>query len=177
MTASVSYHIFVYRNEDKVDLDVIKHVIQQHQANRKMMKMCNIFILGDRMCLPMLFDFSLKNPFVLIRCLKFNFLRMRHGPRREFFQLLMHDIFKSSLFAGFPGSCEAVSDNTYYVVGKMIATCIIQGGEVPACFAQAVADYLVMDRVVSPVCLGDIPDYEIREYVIIRPEHLQCILY
>ena len=24
------------------------------------------------------------------------------GPRREFFHLLMHEIFKSSLFAGFP---------------------------------------------------------------------------
>ena len=90
------------------------------------------------------------------------------GPRREFFHLLLHDIFKSSLFAGFPSNVvpvhniKAVSDNTYYVVGKMIATCIIQRGEVPACFAKAVTDYLVYDKVASPVCLNDIHDYEIR---------------
>ena len=40
---------------------------------------------------------------------------------------------------------------------------IIQGGEVPTCFAKAVADYLVFDQVISPVCIDDIPDYEIRE--------------
>lgn len=55
---------------------------------------------------------------------------------------------------------KAVSDNTYYFIGKMIATCVIQGGEVPACFTQAVADYLVHDRVAS---LDDIADYEIRQ--------------
>ena len=39
----------------------------------------------------------------------------------------------------------------------MIATCVIQGGEAPACFASAVADYLVYGEVKSPMCLGDIP--------------------
>ena len=91
------------------------------------------------------------------------------GPRREFFYLLLHGIFNSSLFSVYPSNVvpvhniKAVSANTYYVVGKMIATCIIQGGEVPTCFAKAVADYLVFDRVSSPVCIDDIPDYEIRE--------------
>ena len=91
------------------------------------------------------------------------------GPRREFFHLLMHEIFKSSLFTGFPSNVvpvhdvNAVRDNKFYVIGKMIAACIIQGGEAPACFAHAVADYLVIDRVVSPVCLDDIPEYEVRE--------------
>lgn len=45
----------------------------------------------------------------------------------------------------------------------MIVTSIVQGGEVPACFAQAVADYLVFDRVTSPLCLDDIADHEVRE--------------
>lgn len=91
------------------------------------------------------------------------------GPRREFFHLLMREIFKSSLFSGFPSNVvpvhniKAVSNNTYFVIGKMISTCIIQGGEVPACFAKAVADYLIFERVVSPVCLNDVCDYEIRD--------------
>ena len=91
------------------------------------------------------------------------------GPRREFFHLLLHEIFKSSLFTGYPKNLvpahniRAVSENKYFTVGKMIATCIIQGGEVPACFANAVSDYLVLDRVVSPVCLDDIADHEIKD--------------
>lgn len=78
-------------------------------------------------------------------------------------------IFKSSLFGGFPSNVvplhniNAVTKATYFVVGKIIATSIIQAGEAPTCFAQAVADYLVYDRVVSPVCLDDIPDYEVRD--------------
>ena len=40
----------------------------------------------------------------------------------------------------------------------MISTCIIQGGEAPVCFSNAVADLLVYDEVRSPVCLEDIPD-------------------
>lgn len=91
------------------------------------------------------------------------------GPRREFFHLLTHEIFRSSLFTGYPSNIvpihniKAVSDNTYHIIGKMIATCIIQGGEVPACFAQAVADYLIFERVTCSVCLNDIADSEIRE--------------
>ncbi len=50
----------------------------------------------------------------------------------------------------------------YYIFGKIIATCIVQGGEAPACFAEAVADYLVFDKVQSPVDVDDIPDLEVR---------------
>ena len=48
----------------------------------------------------------------------------------------------------------------------MIATCIIQGGEAPACFANAVADYVVYGQVKRPVCLGDIPMVEIRSLLM-----------
>ena len=91
------------------------------------------------------------------------------GPRREFFHLLVQEIFtKSGLFGGFPDhvvvfhDAVAIANNTYYIMGKMIATCVIQGGEAPACFANAVADYLVYGEVKSPVCLDDIPMVEIR---------------
>lgn len=91
------------------------------------------------------------------------------GPRREFFHLLIRAIFQSQLFTGFPDhviplhNVKEVANNTYLVVGKMIATCIVQGGESLACFAPAVADYLVYERVQSKVCIEDIPDHDIRE--------------
>lgn len=91
------------------------------------------------------------------------------GPRREFFHLLLFEIFKSSLFCGFPKhviprhSVKDVADNTFYYIGKMIATCVIQGGELPLCFSNACADYIVHGRVCSPVCLEDIPDEEVKE--------------
>ena len=91
------------------------------------------------------------------------------GPRREFFRLLMNEIFtKSGLFSGAPDHVvplhcvEAVTNNKFSVIGKMLATCLIQGGQAPACFAQAVADFIVYDCIRSPVCLEDIADYEVR---------------
>ena len=68
------------------------------------------------------------------------------GPHREFFHLLMTEIFKLSLFSGFPShviprhNMQAVADNTFYYVGNMISTCIVQSGEVPSCFLKACTD-------------------------------------
>ena len=92
------------------------------------------------------------------------------GPRREFFSLLVKDTFHSSgLFTGWPSnvvpehSVEAVATNKFYVVGKMMATCLVQGGQPPLCFAKAVADVLVFGKIKSLPCLEDIPDYEVWE--------------
>ena len=53
------------------------------------------------------------------------------GPHRDFFHSLLHEIFKSSLFIGFPKNHvpahNNISEKKYFTVGKMIATCIIQG--------------------------------------------------
>lgn len=91
------------------------------------------------------------------------------GPRREFFQLLLKEAFTSSgLFVGWPQnvipihSVEAVAANKYYIVGKMISTCLVQGGQPPACFAAAVADYLIYDEIKSEPSLSDIPDHNVR---------------
>ena len=83
----------------------------------------------------------------------------------------MQEIFKSSLFdsEGYPihiiplHNVGAVANNKYYIIGKMIATCIIQEEEAPACFAKPVADYIVYDKICSSVCLNDIPDMEVRD--------------
>ena len=60
------------------------------------------------------------------------------GPRREFFGFLMRNVFSiSGLFTGWPSnvvpihSIEGVSTNKFFVVGVMMATCLIQGGEAP----------------------------------------------
>lgn len=91
------------------------------------------------------------------------------GPRRAFFHLLMRECFeKSGLFAGYPDhvvplhDIEAVDKNKFAVVGKMISTCLIQGGVAPSCFAKAVADYIVYNKVKSEVCIKDIPDVDVQ---------------
>ena len=75
------------------------------------------------------------------------------GPRREYFHLLLHEIFeKSGLFAGYPNHCvplhnvEALSSNKYYLIGRMLAVCIVQSGATPSCFATAVADFIVWNQ-------------------------------
>ena len=94
------------------------------------------------------------------------------GPRREFFSILMRDTFaKSGLFCGSPEnvlpiySIQGVADNHFYIIGKMISTSIVQGGQPPLCFSRAAADFIVFDKVISTPCLEDIPDYEIREHL------------
>ena len=57
------------------------------------------------------------------------------------------------LFYGWPDhaipihNVEAVATNKFYLVGKMISTCLVQGGQPPVCFSAAVADYLVCDEI------------------------------
>ena len=61
---------------------------------------------------------------------------------------------------------DAVATNKYYVVGKMLASCLVQGGQPPVCFAHVVADYLVYDQVRSISCIEDIPDYEVQQFML-----------
>ncbi len=91
------------------------------------------------------------------------------GPRREYFKLLLHCIAtKSGLFQGWPGhvmpvhNLEALASNRFFLAGKMIATCLVQGGQPPVFFSAPVADYLVFKTVRSEACLDDIHDYEVR---------------
>ena len=88
------------------------------------------------------------------------------GPRREFFQLAVKDALSSELFEGWPSNVtfcyniEAVANNTYYIVGKLISTCLVQGGQPPACFST---DYLVYGRVMCEANLSDISDCDIKQ--------------
>ena len=170
--ATVSTYSVVQR---KTDPTVIKYVVQEHQrrviTSQDNEDVQRIHVRRASVFSDALRQFS-KPTFDVSKLLQVWFIGEEAvdegGPRREFFNLLMHDIFKSELFAGFPDhvvplhNVEAVAKNVYFVIGKMIVTCIVQGGEIPICFASAVADYLVFDRVSSKVCLDDIPEYEVR---------------
>jgi hypothetical protein len=90
------------------------------------------------------------------------------GPRREFFQLLLNEIFvNSGLFIGWPSNVipvsnfDAVGANKYFIVGRIISTSLVQGGATPACFCQAIAKYLAYDQIRCDPCIDDITD----EYV------------
>ena len=96
------------------------------------------------------------------------------GPRREFFQLLMQEAFsKSGLFVGWPdhvvpihqveAAATCTCSNQFYIIGKMVSTCLAQGGQPPVCLAGAGADYLVYEAVRSDPCVADIPDYSMQQ--------------
>ena len=44
---------------------------------------------------------------------------------------------------------QLLPTSTIYVVGKMLANCLMQGGQPLVCFAHAIADNLVYDQVHS----------------------------
>ena len=92
------------------------------------------------------------------------------GPRREFFRRLMKAAFQSqAMFSGWPchtipvHNTTSITNNHFFLVGVMIATSLIQGGQAPASFSPAIADYLVYNDVRSKPCIDDIPDADVCE--------------
>lgn len=88
----------------------------------------------------------------------------------NFFQLAMKDAFTTTgLFAGWPENVVpvhnvgAVVNNDYYVIGKIVAICLVQGGQPPACFCTTVSGYLVYNEIKCKPCINDIPDYSLRQ--------------
>ena len=164
----------------KKDLIVAKHILQQHQhkviigsddedCQRVSVRRSHFFKDSVR-------AFS-RPHFCASKMLKVVFIGEQSvddgGPRREFFHLLMKDAFAiSGLFVGWPSNVipvhnvPAVAGNKYYIVGKMISTSLVQGGQPPVCFSSAIADYLVYDEVRSNACLEDIPDHSVRQTLV-----------
>lgn len=162
--------------EDKVDVIETKHVLLQHQRRvitatneecfqRIHVRRSNLFHDAFRAFSRSTFDIS--------KMLKVCFIGDASiddgGPRREFFSLLLREIFdKSGLFYGWPDHVvplhhiDAIMTNQFYMIGKMMVACMVQGGEPPVCFSKAVADYLAYERIESHPCINDIPDVNIR---------------
>ena len=91
------------------------------------------------------------------------------GPQREYFQLLLQEI--ASLSGFYEGwldhvlpvhNVTALANNKFYIVGKMVATVLVQGGQLPAYFAGAIADFLCFERVTCLTDIDDIADVEVR---------------
>ena len=95
------------------------------------------------------------------------------GPRREFFRLLMPLIGQSQLFTGWPENVVPVHNvislslNEYYLVGKMLTTSVIQGGQPPVFFAAAVVDFILDGHISSQFNVNDIPcsETDAREFI------------
>ncbi|KAL7393799.1 hypothetical protein ABVT39_016110 [Epinephelus coioides] len=93
------------------------------------------------------------------------------GPRREFFRLLVKAIFQDSgAFEGTPNGCTPrfdilhLQNGVYRIIGRMMSTIIVQGGEPPAFLSLHVVDYIVSGDILqvhgTP---DDIGDPELRE--------------
>ena len=96
-------------------------------------------------------------------------------PRGELFHLLTQSAVSVSGDHLVPiHSLEALSSNKLYIIGKIFATAIVQGGLAPFCFAKPVADFLLFGAVKSLVDLQDIPEFDIIQSVM--KVCLDCIL-
>lgn len=125
-------------SERKGDSIVLKHVIQQHQSKVITSKddedIRRIHIRRSHLFSDALRQFSKAN-FDVSKMLQVRFVGEaavdEGGPRREFFHLLMKEVFQSYLFSGYPNhivpchNVKAVANNTYFYVGKMIVTSIV----------------------------------------------------
>ena len=175
--SNVSIHPLCRSEPVKHDLIMAKHLLQQHQSKvitgQDEEDFQRIHVRRSHLFSDAMRAFS-RATFNVSKMLKVVFVGEPSvddgGLRREFFQLLMKEAFTASgLFVGWPKnvipihSVEAVAANKYYTVGKMIATCLVQGGQPPVCFAAAIADYLVYDEIRGETSLNDIPDFTVRQ--------------
>ena len=173
------YLFHFWANELLTHPDTIKtkHILLQHQdrvmsgdpedAQSIIVRRSHIFADASRTFTPPTFNPTSRVTFVGEAAVD------EGGPRREFFRLLMQSAVSSSgIFVGSSGhvvpmhSLEALSSNKFYVVGKMFATSIVQGGLAPFCFAKPEADFLVFGTVKSAIDLKDIPDFDIMQSMI-----------
>ncbi|KAL7388809.1 hypothetical protein ABVT39_021118 [Epinephelus coioides] len=93
------------------------------------------------------------------------------GPRQEFFHLLVKAIFQDSgAFEGTPNACTPrfnilhLQNGVYRIIGRMMSTIIVQGGEPPAFLSPHVVDYIVSGDILQVHGIPDDIGYpELRE--------------
>ena len=86
------------------------------------------------------------------------------------FSLLYESSFATSTVVhGWPDhvlpvhNINAVAESKFYLIGKIIATGLVQGGEPPVCFSAAVADFIIYDSAHSKSSIDDILDHDVRD--------------
>ena len=138
--------VVFFRVRPKFDRIVAKHVLLQHQnkviTGQDEEDKQRIYVRRSNLIADAIRHFSKPN-FDVSKPLKVYFVSEKSvvddgGPRREFFQLAMKEAFSiSGLFVGWPQNVipvhnvEALADNKFFVIGKIIATSLVQGGEPP----------------------------------------------
>ena len=164
----------------------VQHVLKQH-ANRAVDKTNNQRVnVRRRELLQDAFRQFKRTSFDVTKMLRITFLGESAvdggGPCREFFRLLLADLFTvSGLFVGYPSSVTAahnvvsLENGDFAIAAKVVVTSIVQGGLAPHCFSAAIADFIVYGEVRSPVNLNDIADSDVREKM--KKVHIMAYTY
>ena len=176
--------MFVFCSTSKkfTETDVIcaKHALQQHQLRvmtgddeEDVQRICvrRNSIVADTFCQfsKTTTDVSKRLKVVLIGESSID----EGGPCREYLQLALKEIFvKSGLFVGWPqnvipvSNTNALMENKFYIVGRLISTCLVQGGVGPMCFSKAAAEFLVFNEIRCKPSVFDIHDCTVRDKLL-----------
>lgn len=69
-----------------------------------------------------------------------------------------------------------MEQNQFYVVDRLISTCLVQGWEAPVCFSRATADFLVYNEIKCNPCIFDIHDVVVQEKLQVKFMHVYNII-
>ena len=125
---------------------MIKHVLKQHQqsvvSSLDINDVQRLHVRHTHIFTDSLSQFT-KSLFDVSKMLQVTFVGEAivddGGPRREYFNLLQQSTAcTSGLFVGWPHNIVPIHNVDalmlkHYVVGKMLATALVQGGEPPVC--------------------------------------------
>ncbi|XP_006835432.1 PREDICTED: G2/M phase-specific E3 ubiquitin-protein ligase-like [Chrysochloris asiatica] len=100
-----------------------------------------------------------------------NFGREHPGSKHEFLSLLMQHLENSSLFEGSLSknlslNSQALKENLYYEVGKMLAISLVHGGPSPGFFSKTLFNCLVYGPENTQPILDDVSDYDVAQIII-----------
>ncbi|XP_046856096.1 G2/M phase-specific E3 ubiquitin-protein ligase-like [Xenia sp. Carnegie-2017] len=94
-------------------------------------------------------------------------------PRREFFHLLLGAIARDSgIMCSMPTGCVircnvgALNQGTFLAVGHMLATLVVQGGELPRIFSKSVCQYIEAGFGSCTPDIDELPDKNIRDSLL-----------
>lgn len=93
------------------------------------------------------------------------------GSKQEFLSHLMHHLENSSVFEGSLAknlslNSQAVKENLYYEVGKMIAISLVHGGPSPGFFSETLFNCLAYGPENALPSLDDVSDLDVAQIII-----------
>lgn len=95
------------------------------------------------------------------------------GPRRELFFRMIEEMGKQNILFEGPDECRTLKHNLlalrqkFYLVGKIIALSVLNGGPAPKFFPKHIKEYLIYGRILGDkVNAAQIPEEVIKEHVL-----------